>query len=135
MKSRLYLLVALSLVMTLVLAACGTPTPAPTTTGTGTESGGTESGGTESGGTAGEPAVAGEPPSTPTGTLIVALPLEPNSVNPPNGADRMAGNVINQIFESLLAIDNSTGEVIPALATEWTVAEDGSVYSFKLREG
>ncbi|MEZ4556355.1 MAG: ABC transporter substrate-binding protein [Caldilineaceae bacterium] len=130
MKSRLYLLVALSLVMTLVLAACGTPTPAPTTTGTGTESGGTESGGT-----AGEPAVAGEPPSTPTGTLIVALPLEPNSVNPPNGADRMAGNVINQIFESLLAIDNSTGEVIPALATEWTVAEDGSVYSFKLREG
>ena len=134
MKSRLYLLVALSLVMTLVLAACGTPTPAPTT-GTGTESGGTESGGTESGGTAGEPAVAGEPPSTPTGTLIVALPLEPNSVNPPNGADRMAGNVINQIFESLLAIDNSTGAVVPALATEWEVAEDGSVYSFKLREG
>ncbi|MEZ4611856.1 MAG: hypothetical protein R2838_16710 [Caldilineaceae bacterium] len=36
-------------------------------------------------------------------------------------------------FESLLAIDNSTGAVIPALATEWTVAEDGSVYSFKLR--
>ncbi|MEZ4584313.1 MAG: hypothetical protein R3A10_22230 [Caldilineaceae bacterium] len=128
MKSRLYLLVALSLVMTLVLAACGTPTPAPTTTGTGTESGGTESGGTESGGTAGEPAVAGEPPSTPTGTLIVALPLEPNSVNPPTAPTARPATSSTR-SESLLAIDNSTGEVIPALATEWTVAEDGSAHS------
>lgn len=121
MKNRLYLLVVLTIVAAVALAACSTPTPAPTTA--------------ETGGAAEEPAVAGEPPAEPTGSLIVALPLEPNSINPPNGADRMAGNVINQIFESLLAIDNSTGEVIPSLATEWEVADDGSVYSFTLREG
>ena len=33
--------------------------------------------------------VAG-PPSTPTGTLIVALPLDPNSINPPNAAERVS---------------------------------------------
>ena len=59
---------------------------------------------------------SGWPPSTPTGTLIVALPLDPNSINPPNAAERMAGNVVNQIFDSLLAVDNATGELLPSLA-------------------
>ena len=116
MKFRLYSLAVWGAVLTLILAACSAPVAAPT-------------------GAEGSAAEVAAPPDTPTGTLIVALPLEPNSVNPPNGADRMAGNVTNQIFESLLAIDNSTGELIPALATAWEVAEDGSVYSFTLREG
>ena len=78
--------------------------------------------------------VAG-PPSTPTGTLIVALPLDPNSINPPNAAERMAGNVVNQIFDSLLAVDNVTGDLLPSLATGWEVSEDGLAYTLTLREG
>lgn len=78
---------------------------------------------------------AGTPPSSSTGTLVVALPLDPNSINPPNAADRMAGNVVNQIFDSLIKVDNATNELRPALATEWAVSEDGTVYTFKLRQG
>uniref|UniRef100_A0A7C1FGV0 ABC transporter substrate-binding protein n=1 Tax=Caldilinea aerophila TaxID=133453 RepID=A0A7C1FGV0_9CHLR len=75
------------------------------------------------------------PPSSPGDVLIVALPLDPNSINPPNAADRMAGNVINQIFDSLIEVDNVTNELRPSLATEWTVSEDGMEYTFKLRQG
>ncbi len=76
-----------------------------------------------------------EAPDMPTGTLTAALPLEPNSINPPNGADRIAGLVIMQIFDSLLAVDFATNQVVPALATDWEISEDGTEYTFTLREG
>jgi peptide/nickel transport system substrate-binding protein len=76
-----------------------------------------------------------EAPREPTGSLIVALPLDPNSLNPPNTAERMAENVSNQIFDALLAVDIELNELSPALATEWEVSEDGLQYSFTLREG
>ncbi len=101
------------------LAACAAPAPSP------------GAGGEAVSVAAGDAAA----PSSPSGVLIVALPLDPNSINPPNAADRMAGNVINQIFDSLLEVDNVTNELRPSLATEWTVSEDGMEYTFKLREG
>ena len=122
MKHRLFLLATLGLL--LVLAACVAPAPPSVAT----------SAGGESSAAAAQPAVV-EAPAGPTGSLMVALSLEPNSINPPNGADRMAGNVINQIFDSLMSIDNSSGEIVPALATAWEVAADGSLYTFTLRQG
>lgn len=121
MRQNLGRMVALLLVI-LVFAACAAPAAAPAT-------------GSDATAPDAAPAAAGQPPAAPTGTLIVALPLDPNSINPPNAADRMAGNVVNQIFDSLLAVDNATGELLPSLATEWTVSDDGMVYTFKLREG
>ncbi|MFN3333809.1 MAG: ABC transporter substrate-binding protein, partial [Caldilinea sp.] len=103
----------------IVLAACAPPAAAPTTGGAAM--------------TSGEGAAASS--AGPTGTLIVALPLDPNSLNPPNAADRMAGNVINQIFDSLLTVDNETGEILPSLATAWEVSDDGLEYTFQLRQG
>lgn len=79
--------------------------------------------------------VAGASDSAPTGTLVAALPLEPNSINPPNGADRMAELVILQIFDSLMDVNLETGELEPALATEWAISEDGTTYDITLREG
>jgi peptide/nickel transport system substrate-binding protein len=76
-----------------------------------------------------------EAPREPEGTLIVALPLDPNSLNPANAAERMAENVGNQIFNNLITVDNETNELVPALATEWAISEDGLEYSFTLREG
>lgn len=118
-------LLTLLLLLTLVLAAC--PAPAPQT-GQAPAAAGDSA--------AGDGATAeSAPPTEPTGTLTAALPLEPNSLNPPNGADRMAGLVTMQIFDSLMEINNETGEIEPALATEWTVSEDGTSYAFTLREG
>ncbi len=71
----------------------------------------------------------------PQGSLIVALPLDPNSINPPNGAERMSGNVFNQIFDTLFSVAPGSGELVPGLATEWSISDDGREYSFTLREG
>ena len=43
--------------------------------------------------------------------------------------------VTNQGCESLLAYDGETTNVIPSLATDWESNEDGTVWTFHLREG
>ncbi len=43
--------------------------------------------------------------------------------------------VTNQGCESLLAYDGETTNVIPSLATDWESNEDGTVWTFNLREG
>ena len=50
-------------------------------------------------------------------------------------ADRIAGLVALQIFDALLQVDFETGNIEPALATEWEISEDGTEYTFSLREG
>ncbi|MPZ13668.1 MAG: hypothetical protein GEU73_04475 [Chloroflexi bacterium] len=39
------------------------------------------------------------------------------------------------IYEALLRHDPATGELLPALATEWDISDDLRVYTFKLRDG
>ncbi|MCB0086844.1 MAG: ABC transporter substrate-binding protein, partial [Caldilineaceae bacterium] len=123
MQSRQFI-ATLLLLCSLLFAACTTPA-APT-------SNSTEDTGA---GSSADTAAESSPPAAPSGTLTAALPLEPNSVNPPNGADRMAELVIIQVFDALLGVDFTTGEIMPALATEWSISEDGTTYEFTLREG
>ena len=126
MQSRQFI-ATLLLLCSLLFAACTTPA-APSSSST-EDTGAGSSSSTEDTGAAAE----SSPPAAPTGTLTAALPLEPNSVNPPNGADRMAELVIIQVFDALLGVDFTTGEIMPALATEWSISEDGTTYEFTLR--
>jgi len=80
-----------------------------------------------------EKVVEVEAPEEPAGELIVSLSTFPNSIYQPNAAERNASNVANQIFESLAWV-NDEGRVEPALAESWEVSEDGTEYTFKLRE-
>jgi len=73
-------------------------------------------------------------PEGPTGTLRVALSVFPNSLFIPLTAERNADNVATQLTDSLVYLDKD-GEMLPALAESWEVSEDGTVYTFKLREG
>ena len=70
----------------------------------------------------------------PKGTLRVALSTFPNSLFIPLTAERNADNTATQLFDSLVYIDNE-GVVHPALAERWDISEDGTVYTFYLREG
>jgi peptide/nickel transport system substrate-binding protein len=70
----------------------------------------------------------------PKGTLRVALTTFPNAIDIPIGAERNAHNVGWQLYESLVWI-NDEGKVVPALAESWEVSEDGTEYTFKLRQG
>lgn len=75
-----------------------------------------------------------EAPKGPTGELVIAVTTFPNALTPPNAAERQAINVTQQMFDGLVW-RNEEGELEPALATSWEISEDGTAYTFILREG
>jgi peptide/nickel transport system substrate-binding protein len=70
----------------------------------------------------------------PKGTLRVALSTFPNSLDLPVSAERNSHNASQQLYNSLVWI-NEEAKVVPALAESWEVSEDGTEYTFKLRQG
>ena len=75
-----------------------------------------------------------EAPAQPEGELIVAITTFPNALTPPNAAERQAINVQQQMFDGLVW-RNEEGVIEPALATSWEVNDEGTEYTFTLREG
>jgi len=73
-------------------------------------------------------------PEGPTGTLRVALSTMPNSLFIPLTAERNADNAATPLTDSLVYLDRD-GDIQPALAESWEISEDGTVYTFHLREG
>lgn len=74
------------------------------------------------------------PPEVPEGTLVRALSTFPNSLDLPQSAERQASTTAWQMYDSLVWF-NDEGIIEPALAESWEVSEDGSEYTFHLREG
>ncbi len=58
-----------------------------------------------------------------------SLTLDPHAQN-----EGPTHTLAHQVYEPLLQRDMA-GEIIPALATEWSVTDDPNVWEFKLREG
>lgn len=77
------------------------------------------------------PALAQDEPS---GELTISLSSDPTSLYMPRTADRTASNAAWSLYDSLVWINNE-GELEGALATDWEVSEDGTEYTFQLREG
>ncbi|MGD9403709.1 MAG: ABC transporter substrate-binding protein [Anaerolineae bacterium] len=69
----------------------------------------------------------------PEGTLTMALATFPNSIDRIQAAERQAANASTQMWDSLLWI-NEEGDLEPALAESYEVSEDGTEYTFHLRE-
>lgn len=57
----------------------------------------------------------------------------PTSFDPPKGFDAVSYNALNNLMEGLLRL-NQNHEAEAAIAKDWTVSEDGSVYTFNIRE-
>jgi peptide/nickel transport system substrate-binding protein len=43
--------------------------------------------------------------------------------------------VAGHVFNGLVKYDQATNKIVPDLATEWKISEDGKIYTFKLRSG
>src|SRR6185369_15246304 len=64
--------------------------------------------------------------------LVLGMVLEPPHLDPTAGAAAAIGEVTYaNIFQGLTRI-GPHGEVQPALAESWTLADDGKTYTFKL---
>jgi len=67
-------------------------------------------------------------------TLNLSLGAEPPTLDPNLAQDTFAIQSIEGMFLGLTNINNETEEIEPELATEWDISEDGTVWTFKMRE-
>jgi len=82
-----------------------------------------------------ESPVAEEPMAEgPQGTLRVGLSAEPSSLYIPTTPDKISDIAASQLYDPLV-FQNTAGEIVPALAESWESSEDGTVWTFKLRQG
>ncbi len=68
-------------------------------------------------------------------TLRIALPHELDTIDPALArTDYLGVEVIEQLFLGLTSLDPQTYQAVPALAEDWTISDDGTVYQFHLRQ-
>jgi peptide/nickel transport system substrate-binding protein len=72
-------------------------------------------------------------PAGPQGTLVRSLTTFPNSLDLPQCAERNASTTAWMMYDTLVWVDDD-GNVVPALAESWEISPDGSEYTFRLRE-
>ena len=71
----------------------------------------------------------------PAQEIVFALQNEPDGIDPGITNNSFASPFLANCFEGLVTYDTSTGSLIGGNAESWTISEDGTVYTFKLREG
>ncbi len=109
-KTKLSLLLALSLVLSMFLAACSGSDDA-----------------------SGDKDKKGEDGKKVSQELNINISTEPFSLHPGLANDSTSGGVIRQTFEGLTRIDKD-GKPQPAAAAEITTSDDLKTYTFKLRD-
>ncbi len=66
-------------------------------------------------------------------TLSYNWGTEPPTADPAMATDLTSVDLINSMFVGLTQLDSATSAVIPSLATDWDISEDGLEYTFHLR--
>ena len=72
---------------------------------------------------------------TPPGVLVVGQIAEPKSLDPDTVTAVNDFRILFNVYDGLVRYRSGTLEVEPALAESWEISEDGTVYTFELREG
>ncbi|MEM1361796.1 MAG: ABC transporter substrate-binding protein [Pseudomonadota bacterium] len=72
---------------------------------------------------------------TPPGVLIVGQIAEPKALDPAAVTAVNDFRILMNVYDGLVRYKSGTLEVEPALATSWEISEDGTVYTFTLRDG
>lgn len=111
-RTHLGYLLALLLVL-LAVAGCTTPAAAPG----------------EASAPEAAPAASGE-----ALTLRLATVSEPSTLDPNLAEDYYSITPVEQMFLGLTNINNETAAIEPELAESWTISEDGTVWTFNLRQ-
>ncbi|MBM1219517.1 ABC transporter substrate-binding protein [Ponticoccus sp. SC2-23] len=72
---------------------------------------------------------------TPPGVLIVGQIAEPKSLDPHTVTAVNDFRILMNMYDGLVRYAPGTLEVAPSLAESWEISEDGTEYTFNLREG
>lgn len=68
-------------------------------------------------------------------TLVFCSEGSPEALNPQMVTTTTGMNASRPLFNNLVEFEPGTTRIVPALAESWTVSEDGTVYTFRLRAG
>lgn len=60
---------------------------------------------------------------------------DPEHLNPFTATTIAIGTINRNIFEGLVSVDTTTGDILPGLAESWDISDDGLTYTFHLRQG
>ncbi len=72
---------------------------------------------------------------TPPGVLVVGQVAEPQALDPAAVTAVNDFRILMNVYDGLVRYASGTLEAEPALATDWTISDDGTVYTFTLRDG
>ena len=72
---------------------------------------------------------------TPAGVLVVGQIAEPKSLDPHAVTAVNDFRILMNVYDGLVRYKDGTLEVEAALADSWEISEDGTEYTFTLREG
>ena len=92
-------------------------------------------GGDDEEGTGGTTAASTDGGAASGGTLVFAGASDPVVLDGALVSDGESLRVITQIFETLVALKPGTTEPVPGLAESWEANADGTVWTFKVRQG
>lgn len=76
--------------------------------------------------------MSGMPAARAAGPLIFALGGAQTHFDPHAGQDYPTMVIVRNMYDGLVDAVGNPPQVVPRLATEWTVSPDGTVYTFKL---
>lgn len=76
-----------------------------------------------------------KPPSKPTGTLRVAIPGEPNFIDPAEAIEITEYAMTVNVYDGLIEWSPDYRKLVPGLAESWTSSPDAREWTFKLRNG
>lgn len=72
--------------------------------------------------------------TSPDNDLVIAMQADATHLDPHVSGNGVSNTVTNTMYESLVTFDADTN-IVPMLAKEWTMSEDGKTYTFILNEG
>lgn len=82
-----------------------------------------------------DPRIEDMPTGKYGGQMIAGAYEDPKTFNATMAVDAVSARFITYMFETLAEEDATTYEVEPVLAKDWTVSDDGKVYTFHMRKG
>jgi peptide/nickel transport system substrate-binding protein len=67
-------------------------------------------------------------------SITYGLTLEPSGIDPHIHRSSELGIVLRQVYDTLVYREPATRDIVPGLATEWSISGDGLAYTFTLRQ-